>query len=509
MQSMLPSKLPPLICRDQKFIDPQGREVILHGVNLVNKDPMVGYIGAETAETFAILRRWGFNCVRLGVIWDGLEPQPGIYNERYLEQIEQQVTWAGENGLYVLLDMHQDLYSVCFSDGAPEWATLTGDQPHTEIGFVWDDAYFTSPAVQTALDNFWSDTPAPDGLGLQDHYARAWGKVAERFSTSPIVIGYDLMNEPFPGSSAAASQWMIFEKGAELLAEIDGPGAPSAEDLAMQWLNPQGRKVLLERMRDIPLFSQAIDVTYPVYAEFEQGQLMGLYQRAAEAIRRVDSHHILFMESSMGANMGVYSAIQPLHSEGKRLPQQSYAPHGYDLVVDTPYLADASPERIALIFQRHAETSRRLGMPMLVGEWGAFNREAQDTLPVAWEYSRQFERLLCSDTYWHYASDLEQFPVFQAISRPYPERVAGALVSYHFCPEDDSFTCSWEETLPASAPTIIFIPGWLNLASHPIQLTPEGTGYHIIGDENSTRLSVPPMPQPGLRTLTIHHSDPV
>jgi len=79
--------------------------------------------------------------------------------------------------------MHQDLYSVKYSDGAPPWATLDEGRPH-QPGAVWSDAYYTSEAVQTALDHFWANRPAADGVGLQDHYARVWRHVARRFKTS-------------------------------------------------------------------------------------------------------------------------------------------------------------------------------------------------------------------------------------------------------------------------------------------------------------------------------------
>ena len=104
--------------KGQSFIDPEGRDLTLHGINVVNKDPNTGYVGHITPEEMAIFKSWGFNAIRLGIIWDGLEPQPGEYNEEYLARIDEMIQWAANNDLYVFLDMHQDLYSVEFSDGA-------------------------------------------------------------------------------------------------------------------------------------------------------------------------------------------------------------------------------------------------------------------------------------------------------------------------------------------------------------------------------------------------------
>ena len=141
------------------------------------------------------LRDWGMNVIRLGIIWDGLEPEPGVYDDAYLAAMDQRVAWAANHGLYVFLDMHQDLYSVLYSDGAPEWATLTDDQPHIDRGDVWSDAYLTSPAIQRAFENFWANAPASDGLGIQDHYAAAWRHVAERYADC-LLYTSDAADDP-------------------------------------------------------------------------------------------------------------------------------------------------------------------------------------------------------------------------------------------------------------------------------------------------------------------------
>lgn len=482
--------------KNNLFIDPQGRQVLLHGINLVNKDPKVGYIGPENADTFAAFRQWGFNCVRLGVIWDGLEPQPGVYNEKSLQGIEQQITWAHANDLYVMLDMHQDLYSVLYSDGAPAWATLHEGQPHTGDHAVWSDAYFTSPAVQTALDNFWGNAPAPDGVGLQDHLASCWQALAERFGKHPAVIGFDLWNEPMMGALAPRALAMQFARGAELLAESglltggslspntgqasipasdgamqDPPSGISENDLLSIWEDPQGRLQILELLADPQLYAEVVEAPRPVYNQFEIEFVVPFYQRVGKAIRQVDSDGILFLETSMGSNMGLISAIELLVIDGQRDPQQAYAPHGYDLVVDTPGVAQASLERVNLIFQRHAETARRLNLPMLVGEWGAYG-SWQDTLQAARDVVGVFEQLLTSETYWAYEPGIEYFSCFPAISRPYPERVAGQLLSYHYDPQTGRFTCTWIEKPEVTADSVIYLPAWGDFNLQKIEISP-------------------------------------
>lgn len=54
--------------------------------------------------------------------------------------------------------------------------------------------------MQRAFDNFWDNVPGPDGVPLQEHYAAAVRAVAAAVADEPLVLGYDLMNEPWPGS---------------------------------------------------------------------------------------------------------------------------------------------------------------------------------------------------------------------------------------------------------------------------------------------------------------------
>ncbi len=520
----------PIRTEHGNFYDRQGRQVLLHGINFVNKNPQEGYLGAEESATFAAFRRWGFNCLRLGVIWDGLEPQPGVYNEVYLQGIERQLNLAHANGLYVFLDMHQDLYSVLYSDGAPAWATLHEGQPHVGENAVWSDAYFDSPAVQTALDNFWRNAPAADDIGLQDHLAACWKLLAQRFGQHPALIGYDLLNEPMMGRAAPQALAAQFAGGAEVLRGMGEEASQALTDLSHQtpadltptdltprppslkgkggeeeggvmemWMTTEGRSQILQLLTDPQVYAAVLEAPTPFYQQFEQEQVMPYFRRAAAAIRTVDADGVLFLETSMGSNMGIYSAVQPLEGEA----QQAYAPHGYDLVVDTPDNAHSSAGRVNLIFSRHAESAQRHQWPMLVGEWGAFGK-APDTLRAAWDAVHVFERLLCSETYWAYQEQIEDAACFQALWRPYPERVAGRLESYCYDEQSRSFECAWQEDPAASAPTVIYLPAWRGFNAERMQVESAGPRpVEIIRQADGVWLHIPPTEEAVKRVVRV------
>ena len=342
-----------------KFLDSTGKPVTFHGINLCNKSKDQEYTGNISSADFAQIRSWGMNAVRLCIFWDGLEPRPGYFDKAYLDRIADLVDEAKQHGLYVLLDMHQDLYSIRFGDGAPPWATLDDGKPHTQVS-DWNDAYYVSEDVQAALDHFWANSPGPDGVGLQDHYAEAWQFVAMRFRGEPAVLGYDLMNEPFPGRKAASLEQAIMTGLSTQLARRVSAPHPSADELLRMEGTSEGRRQIILWMNSMSVFKAMLQAGAPCMQEFDRRQLMPMYARVSKAIRQVDSHHVLFLEPNMSTNLGIRSAIAPLVDDaGKRDSQQAYSPHVYDIVVDTPMLDLMSMDRIKLIVQRDSQFSHQ------------------------------------------------------------------------------------------------------------------------------------------------------
>lgn len=402
---------------ESQFLDATRQPLLLHGINVVNKSRPDGYTKNIEPSDFAAIRSWGMNCVRLGILWDGLEPQPGMIDEEYLDRIARIVGWAKTEGIYVILDMHQDLYSVKFSDGAPAWATMDEGESYQPTP-VWSDAYFVSEAVQLSLDHFWANSAAPDGVGLQDHYARVWRSVAEKFRDESAVLGYDLMNEPYPGRDNARNRQAMFAKAVELLPAKLGAKMPPPEKLATLTDTLEGRQQMVEWLGDVELFAAMLKAGTPIMQAFERDRLQPMYARVHKSIRKADTNHIIFIEPATTANIGIASAIAPLVDEqGRRDLQQAYAPHAYDIVTDTPQSGTGSSNaRVELIFQRHAAKARELKMPLLVGEWGAYY-ENPNAVEAAKFVVQQLDAIGCSDTYWDYQRKLQGSPLLPALKR--------------------------------------------------------------------------------------------
>ena len=465
----------PVAVKGTKFIDGSGRQILFNGINLVNKNPSENYIYKDSEEIFKKFKQYGYNVVRLGIIWDGLEPEPGVFNEDYLKEIDKQIKYAEENGLYVFLDMHQDLYSVKYSDGAPEWATLDENKPHV-TGEIWSDAYLISPAVQTAWDNFWNNAAVSDSMGVQDHYAAAWQHVAKRYAGNNTVIGYDMMNEPFVGSEAKNYMPIIFNAFSQLIKEETGKTMP-LEEVASMWSSADTRYQALLMVSSKERFRKVIDALYVINSAFEKEKLQPFYQKVADSIRVIDKEKILFFNHSYFCNSGVRTALEPVKdADGNPDPQVAYAAHGYDLLVDTKNLSNSSNDRLELIFERINESGNRMNVPVLIGEWGALGADEPEMSELAYKNLHLIEKFKFNNTYWAYYKDVEKRSWFKPLVRPYPAYIAGELLSYSYDEVSGSFTCEWNETDTQTMSTQIFVPDMNKINIEKLIIFPQGNG---------------------------------
>ena len=420
---MKPIPNQPLIAKDirvdgTRLVDPNGKQVHFRGINLINK----GIKRPDGAWDFdptwpdAVWQRFadlGMNAVRLGIIWAALEPVPGQYDERYINLIKHQLDLAAQAGMSVLLDMHQDLYAQRFSDGAPDWAVLT-DAPY-EATDLWSDAYLSSPAVQQAWDAFWENKEVPQtGRGLQDHYAALWAHLAAAFHDHPALFAYDIMNEPAPGSQILEMFGLLMHNVAESLTPEEathlGLSEPSLESLSAAFSDPESKLKLLSLLDDPERYRLLGDLSQEPVIHFERTVLEPFYEKITTAIRAHDEDRFILRGNNYISNIGVPSGIRPITVKGRPDPKQIFAPHGYDLVVDTPAMLHPSDSRAQSIFRRHRETQLALNLPAIVTEWGAF-----DIYDSALSHGRFLLDLFASwgwgNTYWCYTENFFEVPV--------------------------------------------------------------------------------------------------
>ncbi len=180
------------------IVQRDGRTLVLRGANVAGSQKNPPYLGAYTKDELVALRReWGFDAARFIITWAAIEPQKGVYDDAYLAALDERISWCEQAGLYVILDMHQDIYGEGFvlggGDGAPKW---TCDASHYGAFVPQNPWYFNAlePNVVACVDGFWGSDE------LRAHYTEAWRRVAAKLKGHTGILGFDPMNEPAWGS---------------------------------------------------------------------------------------------------------------------------------------------------------------------------------------------------------------------------------------------------------------------------------------------------------------------
>ncbi len=443
----------------RQIVDQQGREVLLRGVNV---DGLVDYWQPDLKPPYPTgppayaggacppddprvegvmvcgfdfdqMRPLGYDAIRLNLSWSLLEPSPGALSQAYLDRIAQVVGWAGEHGIYVILDLHQDAWSkyvftapgeVCLPpfqpiggfDGAPAWASshLT---PACALGGVRE----LDPAVQEDFQKLYLDVAAPDGEGLQEHYADVMVSLARRFRDDPAVAGYDIINEPSPGIDAV-------------------PGATEATHL-------------------FPFYAKVVNTVTARLPGFRQ---------------------LFFIEPNVERNGTDQSAILTPWSLYSPYPNVVYAPHVYtgvftldQQVASQRFFPSDGGYRSAITDARH------LDLPLWIGEFG--NDPSDDDTILRSHYDLQ-DRYLLGGALWVWKENVTNLrrPVFWGVygppfgrgvpvasrvkftSRAFPLFTAGHLTQLSYDPDKATFDLRGDSPGvrfgDRSHATLVFVP---------------------------------------------------
>ena len=122
------------------------------------------------------MKELGYNSVRpaLNARVFMTEGDTAVFIEENLALIDSLVSWCGKHEMYVILDMH----------GAPGGQTGQNidDSPNNEPELFMNKKY-------------------------EHRLTRLWLELADRYKDSPVVAGYDLLNEPLPQNTGAADKY--------------------------------------------------------------------------------------------------------------------------------------------------------------------------------------------------------------------------------------------------------------------------------------------------------------
>jgi endoglycosylceramidase len=489
----------PVSASDGPFLrDGDGRVVLMHGVDLMYKLPpyevVTSGLGVNvlTNAEAASIASDGFDVVRLGIFWKGLEPGNAPMNDpaictpgkpsasghgqfdakifdAYMAKLEQTISLLARHGIYSLVDMHQDSMNEVFAgEGFPDWAVCTdGIKPVDYPNVAAWGINQIDPGQAQAQGHFWSNDVVGD---LQGAYDQIWAKVASRLAGNPWVIGYDPFNEPYsPSILLHQGQNAAFD--AEVQCFYAGRGNPGETQ--------SGRRIT-SCPPDDP----------------ETGVI--------PAIEHADHRHAVFYEPDTTTSGSVPNRIGAMNFPRLVYNFHNYCPLHVPNGPEPPDYAQVCPAPEQLLFTDSAQDrahdaspSQPHGPGWILTEFGATTDAADigrlvadaDADLVGWMY---WQWLYYQDPTGSHDSGLwPPGPATSAqlavLSETYAQAIAGSPISMKFDPSTAAFHLSYRADHAVTAPTVIFVP----VSRHyPDGYCAEVTGGRVASAADSTRLVV-------------------
>ena len=383
------------------FTDEHGRSLIFHGVNVVYKifpfkprtDTFDKYSFSD--QDIANLKAHGINAVRLGLIWEGLETEEGVYNTELINVYKGIAVKLKANDIGIIIDLHQDLISRLFcGEGMPLFYArllkinssclnsvfqaimqsqgichsfygldIEFDKENVPTRESCDRQSFAKLHTIAEFDTLYAQI-YDNEHGLFDKLVNLWKFIIKNVNSWDIhshLIGYDLWNEPFP------------------------------------------RRILSDFKTLKPGYKDDRD-----YVEF--------YGKLFERLSTETSHFIsLFQNSPFDALNGVvgfyFGNFSKLPAGPEKNTQQGLNVHYYCYAADASMLSQKEPtleqakgicrdfytQRIAFDAKRAAE----LKVPLLITEFGACSH-GQSCQEEMKSIINESEKYLANWFYWNY-----------------------------------------------------------------------------------------------------------
>ncbi|KAH8692136.1 putative cellulase [Talaromyces proteolyticus] len=421
-----------------QIIDEYGRTRFFHGTNVVMKEPPWYWlmewtpgVSSFSEQDVQNLHDLGMNIVRLGHSWVGAEPVRGEYNQTFLDIMKNQTKMAEEQGIYVLVDVHQDLLARQFcGHGVPDWFVKKDwvkgwtrfPVPVDIWPFTTDSNGFPSPKSQCNNSNweYYYGSVAicnafgrlyKNQYGLRDAFAEYWKKLASEYVEAINVVGYNLLNEPWAGDV---------------------------------WVDPT---LLISGSADCKV-------------------LEALWNRVAKQTRTVDNDMLIWFEGTTFDILSGFNNV-PL-GYGSRMVHSFY------------YYYPPQVGAISDIFRyRHKDNVRlkTAGVLTELAFWVGDDKQMRDMADVmmatdvhmvswiGWAYENLYK-----------GASEEPYPELQKhYSRAYPASIAGTPTSFGFDEDSGTFKLQFTSDPRIDAPTEIILPPSTFPNGYRIQISPAGS----------------------------------
>ncbi|XP_023335293.1 uncharacterized protein LOC111706602 isoform X2 [Eurytemora carolleeae] len=515
-----------------QIVDSKGCLRVFHGLNFVTKKTP-WYPEKLLDEKYARdMGEWGLNVVRLGTMWSGVEPTEGVYDETYLDKLEIIIENFAKHGVWVLLDAHQDVASEEFGtyDGFPSWLV---DQLRegVERKFPWPLAkvenwfcgYVTYEAGEVYHRFF------QNHYNAVDKFANFWKHVANRLKKHKNIIGYDLLNEPWPGNIYKdGSLLMPAEAGRKVLTpfynkvissirEVDQKTLLFWEPVSWSHFGPQikvplvnnfvarvfNRYPTLTWLQGISRACGALDLSISDDdTEFCHGlKRSGRTNGRSELTDCISGENLTSssVESIFGSGIQESSFDQEIKhklvmSWHYYFPLFVYQKENYDYITTKVARDIFGP----MVFSGVKNEIEEIGGGQFLSEFGLCKPDLDrpdhcGTQECNYVFSKADENSI-SWTYWDTSDDEILWDsqgkpiqnIVKGMSRPYPRQLAGTNVKFSFDVEKKTFDIKFVAFKDGVSE--LYIPD--RMGDNPSILASEDLEYEFIKDKNSLIIRV-------------------
>jgi endoglycosylceramidase len=437
--------------------DDKDRVVVIHGVNMPSKWAPANYPAALNFDDddAALLAASGMNAVRLTVERYAVEPKAGQFDDAYTAHVQSTVQLLARYGIRSLIDFHQDEWGpVFFDNGFPDWMTMTDGLPNAyQVGFPAQ--YFLNPALNRAFDHFWANDVGPSGRHLQDDDTDILARVAGQLKGESGVMGYEVMNEPWPGTQYPT-------------CVVPAVGCPV----------------------------------------FDRGAYSAYYAKIIPKIRAADPNRLVWYEPLTTFNEGVPTSVTPPKDHNLGFAFHDYTGCG-EYEGAAPKGSPEPPNTLCQPFDENVMTnaeshSTATGSALLNTEFGAYS----DTTGIAHQLD-VFDQHMMPWMFWSYtnyvvavATDGSLQPasgtnvnqaMVGALARPYPQLVSGTPAGWSFDSTSKAFSLRYSPrrangngSFPPESETEIAVPP----VEYPGGYTPTVVGGTVVSAANAPVLRV-------------------